>query len=93
MYEDEASKAKGTSVGIVIFYTEGGMIEKSVKITFLATNNVAKYEATLLALKELKEFRIEHASMHNDSRLVVNQVIKTFEAKEKKIKKYLVDIK
>lgn len=49
-----ANNAKGTSVTIVIFNIEMGMIEQSVITIFLATNNVAKYVTILLDLKELK---------------------------------------
>lgn len=69
------------------------MIEQIVRITFLAINNVAKYEAVFLALKELGGLRMEWINVYNEFLRVVNQVNRTFEAKEEKIKKFLVEIK
>lgn len=40
----------------------------------------------------MKELWVEHVNIHSDSRLVINQVTWTFEAKEK-MKKYLTGIK
>lgn len=90
---DRANNAIDAGIGIVIFNTKANMIEQSVRITFLATNNVVKYEEVLLALKELKGLEAKHESICSDSWLLVNQISKAFELKEKEMKKYLNEIK
>lgn len=62
-----------------------GTIEQSVRISFTTTNNVAKYKVVLLTLK--------YVIIHSDSLLMVNQVNGTFENKEEKMNRYLMEIK
>lgn len=69
------------------------MIERIVRITFPATNSMAEHEVVVLVLKELNELGAKHISMHNESRLVVNQVMGTFETSEENINNYLTKIK
>ena len=47
VYVDEASNQKGSGVGLVLMSPEKVVIEKSLRLDFLATNNEAEYEALL----------------------------------------------
>ena len=47
IYVDGASNQKGSGVGLVMMSPEKVVIEKSLRLDFLATNNEAEYEALL----------------------------------------------
>lgn len=79
--------------GIVIFTPIRGLIEQCLHITLHATNNVAEYKALLLALYQLITLGANKVLIHNDSRLVVNQVNDKFMAKEEKMKLYMQEVK
>ena len=47
VYVDGASNQKGSGVGLVLVSPEKVVVEKSLRLDFLATNNEAKYETLL----------------------------------------------
>ena len=47
VYTDGASNRKGARVGIMLVTLEKLIMEKSLRLGFLATNNEAEYEALL----------------------------------------------
>ena len=47
VYVDGASNQKGSGVGLVLISPEKLIIEKSLRLDFLAKNNKAEYEALL----------------------------------------------
>ena len=47
VYVDGASNQKGSRVGLVLMSLEKVVIEKSLRLDFLATNNEAEYETLL----------------------------------------------
>ena len=47
VYIDGAANQKGSSVGLVLISPEKLIVEKSLRLGFLATNNEAEYEALL----------------------------------------------
>ena len=44
VYVDEASNQKGSGIGLVLMSPKKVVIEKSLRLDFLATNNKAEYE-------------------------------------------------
>ena len=47
VYVDEAANQKGSGVGLVLISPERIVMEKSLRLGFLATNNKAEYRALL----------------------------------------------
>lgn len=50
VYIDGAANRKGAGIGIVLITSEKLVMEKSLRLGFLATNNEAKYEALLVGM-------------------------------------------
>ena len=67
------------------------MMEKSLRLGFLATNNEAKYEALLAGMAMVKKLRGEVVEVYSDSQLVVGQVNGEFE--DECMQGYLVKVR
>ena len=50
LYVDGAANQRGSGVGLVLVSPEKITIEKSLRLSFLATNNEAEYEALLMGM-------------------------------------------
>ena len=50
MYVDGASNQKDSGVGLVLISPEKVIVEKSLRLDFLAMNNQAKYEALMMGM-------------------------------------------
>uniref|UniRef100_A0A2N9FP12 Uncharacterized protein n=1 Tax=Fagus sylvatica TaxID=28930 RepID=A0A2N9FP12_FAGSY len=62
-------------------------------LRFRATNNEAEYEALLAGLKLSESMGIKNLTVKSDSQLIVGQVKGEYEAKEDRMKKYLMVVK
>lgn len=73
---DGASRGNPGPAGIgVMIREEGGPLERELwKYIGEATNNVAEYEALLLALGEAGKLKVAEVTIRSDSELVVRQV-------------------
>ncbi|KAL6970457.1 hypothetical protein U1Q18_030156 [Sarracenia purpurea var. burkii] len=67
MYTDGSSNQKGSRVGVITVSPERAIIEHSVHLGFLASNNKAKYKAFLTALRSTEllqhELSMEHRAI------------------------------
>ena len=79
---DGASNAMGARVGIVIITSEGIRVKHSFRLGFKASNNETEYEALLAGLRVVLDLEAWEVKVYLDSRLVVNQVEGSFEAKD-----------
>ena len=61
------------------------IMEKSLRLGFLATNNEAKYETLLVGVAMVKQLGEEAMKLYFDSRLVVGQVNEDFEAWDERL--------
>ena len=86
---DGASSAMGAGAGIVIITLEGIRLEHSFRLGFRASNNEAEYEALIAGLKTALDLGARNVEVCSDSRLVVNQVRGSFEARDSWMKEYL----
>ena len=71
MYTDGAANRKGARVGVVLITPEKLVMEKSLRLGFLATNNEAEYEALLAVMAMINQLRGEVVELYSDSQLVV----------------------
>ena len=89
VFVDGASSAMGAGAGIVIITLEGIRLEHSFRLGFRASNNEAEYEALIAGLKTALDLGARNVEVCSDSRLVVNQVRGSFEARDSRMKEYL----
>ena len=82
MYTDGAANQKGVGVGVVLITLEKLMMEKSLGLGFLATNNEVEYMALLAGMAMVNKNKGEVIEVYLDSRLVVGQVNGESEARE-----------
>ena len=93
VYTDGAANRKGARIRIVLITPEKLVMEKSLRLSFLATNNEAKYEALLARIAMVSQLRGEVVNLYFHSRLVVGQVNREFEARDERVQGYLAKVK
>lgn len=93
VYTGGAADRKGSGVGIVLITSKKLVMEKSLRLGFLATNNKAKYEALLVGMVMVNKLEGEVVKVYSDSRLVVGQVNGEFEARDEHMQGYLVKVR
>ncbi|XP_075665361.1 uncharacterized protein LOC142635026 [Castanea sativa] len=82
VYVDSAANQRGFGVRLVTVSPEGIVIEKSLRLGFLATNNEAEYEALLVEMTMVQKMGGKVVEVFSDSRLVVGQVEGELEARD-----------
>ena len=87
IYADGSSVQKMEGVGIIILTSKGETLKYGVQ--FPATNNKAEYKTILMGLRVVKALRAKSALLKSDSKLVIGQIKGEFEAKERRMQKYL----
>ena len=85
VYVDGAVNHKGSGVGLVLISPKMIIIEKSLRLDFLATNNEAEYEAMLAGMTMVQKMGGKTMEIFSDSRLVVGQVQGELEARNLKM--------
>ena len=93
VYVDGASNQKGSGIGLVLMSPEKVVIEKALRLNFLAINNEAEYEALLVGMTMVQRMGGKSIKLFSDSRLVVSQVRGEFEAKDERMQGYFSQVK
>ena len=89
IFVDGASSALGAGARIIVITPKGIKLEHSFRLGFKATNNKTEYKALLVGLRVVLDLGAKEVEVYSDSRLVVNQVQGSFEAKDPRIMEYL----
>ena len=89
VYVDGASNQKGSGIGLVLTSPEKVIIEKSLRLDFLATNNEAEYEVLLIGMAMVQRMGGKSVKVFSNSRLVFGQVKGEFKAKDERMQGYL----
>ena len=71
LYVDGAANQKGSGMGLVLISPEKLVMEKSLRLGFTTTNNVAEYEALLEGMSMVHKMGGKSVRIFSDSRLVV----------------------
>ena len=71
LYVDETANQRGSGVGLVLVSPEKITIEKSLQMSFSATNNEAEYEALLMGMMMVQKMGGKTVKVFSDSKLVV----------------------
>ena len=93
VYTDGAINQKGVGVGVVVITPEKLVMEKSLRLGFLATNNEAEYEALLAGVAMVRQLGGDMVELYSDSRLVVGQVNGEFKARDERMQGYLAKVR
>ena len=86
---DGSSAQKRGGVGVVITAFDGEILKYGVQLRFSTTNNETKYESILTGLRLEKMLGVKNLLIQSDSKLVVEQIKREYEAKEERMQKYL----
>ena len=76
-------------MGLVLISPEKVIVEKSLRLDFLATNNEAKYEALMMRLAMVQRMGGKSVKVFSDSRLIVGQVKGEFDLKDERMQGHL----
>ena len=88
MYFDGVSNQHGYGVGVLLIAPNEVHIPLSVKLNFIVTNNVAKYEACIIGLEALLAIDVKEVEIYTDSALVLAQAQRIWKTKEEHLKPY-----
>ena len=75
MYFDEFVMAPGSGTRVVLICSDGSRLRYAICLHFLASNNTAKYEALINGLCITIELGATRLYVHDDSELVIDQVM------------------
>lgn len=89
VFVDSASNAIGAEACIVIITLEGIQLEHSFRLGFKVSNDEAEYKAFLAELRAILCLGAKDVEIYSDSRLVVYQILGSFEARDSRMKAYL----
>jgi hypothetical protein len=64
----------------------------SYKLELETTNNIAEYESLVLGLRTTKDMAIESLVVFSDSKLIINQVKRIYQAKKQRLKQYMNEV-
>jgi ribonuclease HI len=90
---DGSSTKEMSGAGVILVSPEKDKFEYALQLRFRATNNEAEYEALLTGLQLSKSMGIKALIVKSDSQLIVGQMKGEYEAKEDRMKKYLMVVK
>ena len=93
VYTDGVANRKGAGVGAVLITPEKLVMEKLLRLGFLAMNNGAEYKALLARMAMVNKLKGEVIEVYLDSRLMVGQVNEKFKAQDECMQRYLVRVK
>ncbi|XP_070013704.1 uncharacterized protein [Nicotiana sylvestris] len=89
MFFDGAANFKGVGIRVVLVSEIDQHYPISPKLRFLCTNNMAEYEACILALKLAIDMNVQELLVIGDSDLLVHQVLGEWAIKNTKILPYM----
>jgi ribonuclease HI len=93
MYFDGSLMKTGASVGLLFISPLGKHLCYVLRLHFLASNNVAKYEALVNELCIAIELGVRHLDARGDSQLVIDQVMKNSNCRDRKMEAYCDEVR
>ena len=88
MHFDGSKMLKGSGAGVVLRTPKGDKLSYVLQIHFIATNNIAEYEALLHGLHVANDLGVKRILCYGDSDLVAQQVSGTWDAKSSTMAAY-----
>ncbi|GJY83679.1 reverse transcriptase domain-containing protein [Tanacetum coccineum] len=93
LFTNGSSCVDGCEAGVILTNPEGIEFTYALRFQFKATNNEAEYEALIAGLWIAEKMGVQNLQVNVDSKLVANQVNRTYIAKETDMVKYLEKVK
>ncbi|GJT97688.1 reverse transcriptase domain-containing protein [Tanacetum coccineum] len=93
LFTDGSSCIDGSGAGLILTSPEGTEFTYALRFQFTASNNEAEYEALIAGLRIAAQMGVRNVRVSVDSKLVVNQVLGAYVAKEQNMIKYLEKVK
>nr|GFA62152.1 reverse transcriptase domain-containing protein [Tanacetum cinerariifolium] len=93
LFTDGSSCVDGSGAGLILTNPEGVEFTYALRFQFAASNTEAKYEALVAGLRIVTQMGVKNIQVNVDSKLVANQVLGTYVAKEDNMIKYLEIVK
>ena len=90
---DGSSNKQAGGASVVLHTPEGDKIECMICLNFPTTNNEAKYKALVAGLDLAKAAGAENMVVYCDSQVITSQINGNYECKNKRMKKYLEEVK
>nr|GEZ78789.1 reverse transcriptase domain-containing protein [Tanacetum cinerariifolium] len=93
LFTDGSSCVHGSGAGLILTNPEGVEFTYALRFQFPASNNEDEYEALVAGLWIAMQMGVKKVQANVDSKLVANQVLGTYVAKEDNMIKYLEIVK
>nr|GEW07907.1 reverse transcriptase domain-containing protein [Tanacetum cinerariifolium] len=93
LFTDGSSCVDGSGAGLILTNPEGIEFTYALRFQFAASNNEAEYEALIAGLRIAAQMGVQNVHVSIDSKLVANQVLGTYVAKEENMINYLDKVK
>nr|GEU30675.1 reverse transcriptase domain-containing protein [Tanacetum cinerariifolium] len=93
LFTDGSSCMDGSGARLILTSPEGVEFTYALRFQFTASNNEAEYEALVAGLRIAVRMGVKNVQVSVDSKLVANQVLGTYVAKEDNMIKYLEIVK
>nr|GEU62244.1 reverse transcriptase domain-containing protein [Tanacetum cinerariifolium] len=93
LFTDGSSCIDGSGARLILINPEGVEFTYALRFQFVASNNEAEHEALVVGLRIATQIGVKNVQANVDSKLVANQVLGTYVAKEDNMIKYLEIVK
>jgi ribonuclease HI len=93
MYFDGSLMKTGAGTGLLFTSPLGKHLRYVLRLHFPASNNVAKYEALINGLHIAIELGVQRLDARGDSQLVIDQVMKNFHCRDRKMEAYCDEVR
>ncbi|GJR41633.1 reverse transcriptase domain-containing protein [Tanacetum coccineum] len=93
LFTDGSSCIDGSGARLILTSPEGTEFTYALRFQFTASNNEAEYEALIAGLRIAAQMGVRNVRVSVDSKLVANQVLGAYVAKEQNMIKYLEKVK
>nr|GEX03746.1 reverse transcriptase domain-containing protein [Tanacetum cinerariifolium] len=90
---DGSSCVDGSGAGLILTNPEGVQFTYALRFQFATSNNEAEYEALIAGLRIATQMGVKDVHVSVDFKLVADQVLRTYLAKEDNMVKYLEIVK
>jgi ribonuclease HI len=93
MYFDGSLMKTGAGAGLLFISPLEKHVRYVLRLHFLASNNVAEYEALVNGLRIAVELGVRHLDARGDSQLVIDQVMKNSHYRDRKMEAYCDEVR
>jgi ribonuclease HI len=93
MFFDGSLMKTGAGAGLLFISPLGKHLRYVLRLHFLASNNVAEYEALVNGLRIAIELGVRRLDARGDSQLVIDQVMKNFHCRDPKMEAYCDEVR